>query len=297
LFSENLKIGRELSNSGAPELLQLERWPTVDVSALKPVARQVYRKRARALDLYVRGQPLARIERRSGLGRQVLYWAIERALLTHPDGRLWGFRALIPEVRTRAYERGKQAKGRGHGLVGAFTQLLERHSELQRLIDEVIRDRTVWLVQLGVRFRVQGLKSAHNRFVRECRSLGLTASDYPLNQNEKGLRALSRALCRRLLSDTGQAVLSTGASRVKPLAALRTDDQPPVSEPFDTVEFDAHRLDLRLTILDSDPFGQEQVLEIERVWLLAIIDVATRAILGSAVPAARVRPLRRHPDV
>ena len=75
-------------------------------------------------------------------------------------------------------------------------------------------------------------------------------------------------------------MLSTGASRVKPLAALRTDDQPPVSEPFDTVEFDAHRLDLRLTILDSDPFGQEQVLEIERVWLLAIIDVATRAILG-----------------
>lgn len=31
------------------------------------------------------------------------------------------------------------------------------------------------------------------------------------------------------------------------------------------------RLDLRLTILDSVPFGQEQVLEIERVWLLAII--------------------------
>ena len=41
----------------------------------------------------------------------------------------------------------------------------------------------------------------------------------------------------------------------------------------------AHSLDLRLTILDSDPFGQEQVLGIERVCLLAIIDVATRAIL------------------
>jgi hypothetical protein len=38
---------------------------------------------------------------------------------------------------------------------------------------------------------------------------------------------------------------------------------------FDTVEFDAHKLDVRLKILDQDPFGQEHALEIERVcyWL------------------------------
>ena len=34
----------------APELLKLERWPTVGAAALKPVARQAYQKRTRALD-------------------------------------------------------------------------------------------------------------------------------------------------------------------------------------------------------------------------------------------------------
>jgi hypothetical protein len=46
------------------------------------------------------------------------------------------------------------------------------------------------------------------------------------------------------------------------------------------VEFDAHKLDLRLKILDQDPEGGENVLEIERVWLLALIDLGSRAILG-----------------
>jgi transposase InsO family protein len=53
-----------------------------------------------------------------------------------------------------------------------------------------------------------------------------------------------------------------------------------VTEPFDTVEFDAHKLDVRLTILDQDPYGDEQTVEIERVWLLALIDIGTRVILG-----------------
>jgi hypothetical protein len=39
-------------------------------------------------------------------------------------------------------------------------------------------------------------------------------------------------------------------------------------------------LDLRLKILDQDPYGEEQIIEIERVWLLALIDVCTRALLG-----------------
>ena len=51
-------------------------------------------------------------------------------------------------------------------------------------------------------------------------------------------------------------------------------------EAFDTVEFDAHKMDLRLKVVDIDPLGIERIFETERVWVLAIIDVATRCILG-----------------
>jgi hypothetical protein len=83
-----------------------------------------------------------------------------------------------------------------------------------------------------------------------------------------------------MLDDFAQANRSAGGEGVKPAAALAFTPSRPVTDPFDTVEFDAHKLDLRLKILDQDPEGEENVLEIERVWLLPLIDIGSRAILG-----------------
>jgi hypothetical protein len=83
-----------------------------------------------------------------------------------------------------------------------------------------------------------------------------------------------------MLDGFAQANRSAGGEGVKPAAALAFTPIRPVTELFDTVEFDVHKLDLRLKILDQDPEGEEHVLEIERVWLPAVIDVGSRAILG-----------------
>jgi hypothetical protein len=53
---------------------------------------------------------------------------IERALQAHPDGRPWGFRALVPGSHTKAYQRYKASVG--VGLAGAFGQLLEKYPKL-----------------------------------------------------------------------------------------------------------------------------------------------------------------------
>ncbi len=50
------------------------------------------------------------------------------------------------------------------------------------------------------------------------------------------------------------------------------------------VEFDGHRLDLRLKVVVRDPLGFEHEFEIERVWLLVIIDVC---MLGYHLVVAR----------
>jgi putative transposase len=209
-----------------------------------------------------------------------LYRLVDRALRTHPDGRIWGFRALIPGLHVKVYERRKPAKVTGRGLAGAFTQLLERHEELDQLIRQLIRSREVLLVQKGERFYLHSLKSAHTRFKEVCRAIGLTARDYPLNHDEAGRRSLRTVLRQRMLDGFAQANRSAGGEGVKPAAALAFAPSRPVTDPFDTVEFDAHKIDLRLKILDQDPEGFEHVIEIERVWLLAVIDVGSRAILG-----------------
>jgi putative transposase len=263
-----------------PEALDLSTWPGVDTSALDAEARKRYQRRASAIEEYRRGSALVVIEEKTKVDRRVLYRMINRALRTHPDGRVWGFRALIPGLRTKAYERGVPAKVTGRGLAGAFTQLLERHEELEQLLIRLIRDREVWLVQKGERFYLPNLSRAHDRFKEVCRSLGLTARDYPLNHDEGGRRSLRAALRLRILEGFAEANRAAGGEGVKPAAALGFGPSRAVTDPFDTVEFDAHKLDLRLKILDQDPEGEEHVMEIERVWLLALIDVGSRAILG-----------------
>jgi hypothetical protein len=126
-----------------PEALDLATWPGIDVTALDTEARQRYRQRANAVEHYRRGLPLSAIREKTKVDGRVLYRMIERALRTHPDGRVWGFRALIPGLHTKAYERRKPAKGTGRGLAGVFTQLLERHPELEQLIRQLIRSREV----------------------------------------------------------------------------------------------------------------------------------------------------------
>jgi len=47
-------------------------------------------------------------------------------------------------------------------------------------------------------------------------------------------------------------------------------------------------LDLRLkVILERDPLGGNRSVEIERVWLLAVIDMATRCLLGWSLALGR----------
>lgn len=264
----------------SPLALDLATWPGIDLTALDLKARQRYRLRVTAIEHYRRGVPLEGIREKTTIDRRVLYRMIDRALRTHPDGRVWGFRALIPGLHTKAYERRKPAKVTGRGLAGAFTQLLDRHEELEQLIRQLIRSREVLLIQKGERFYLQSLKRAHDRFKEVCRAIGLTARDYPLNHDEGGRRSFRTALRQRMLDGFAQANRSAGGEGVKPAAALAFAPSRPVTDPFDTVEFDAHKLDLRLKILDQDPEGDEHVLEIERVWLLAVIDVGSRAILG-----------------
>jgi putative transposase len=263
-----------------PEALNLGTWPGVDPKVLEPGARVRYQQRTAAIEGYCRGVSVGALEEKTQVDRRVLYRLIERALAAHPDGRPWGYRALIPGKHTKPYQRTKSSDGSPRGCAGSFHQLLDRHPPLESEVRRLIADREVHLSQIGGHLYLRNLKTAQARFVAACRSLGLSAQDYPLNQEEQGRRSLGATLRERLLGGFAEANWSRRGARLKPAKALAEGHSPGVTGPFDTVEFDAHKLDIRLTILDQDPYGDEQIVEIERVWLLALIDVGTRAILG-----------------
>jgi putative transposase len=262
--------------------LRLADWPGVDERALPEPQRILFRKRSQAVALYADGRKLHDVESASAVHRATLRRLIARALRPHPDGRLWGYRALVPNERVQPYERTAAPRvlvdGKA-GNAGAFAQLLQRHPSLAKQLRAEVTSGRVHLQPGGQRGRMAGLKAAIGRFHQACRELGLRAGDYPLNQQDKAVRSLARTLRGWLDDDFALSARASG-TRIKPASALRQSARAAL-DAYDTVEFDAHKLDLRLkVVLEQDPLGGEHSLEIERLWLLVVIDVATRCVLG-----------------
>ena len=276
-----------VSQSAARSVL-LSEWPVLDDGALPERRRTVYRQRRAAVEAYARGDALNRITQDSGLHRYTVLRLVRRAQQAHADGRLWGYRALVPQARVQSYERSKAPRVLVHGTAGnagAFGQLLLRQPSLALQLRRELEAGNV-VLQPGEPGRLTGVKGAAARFHQACRDLGLGAGDYPLNQKDKAIRSLGRTLRAWMQDDFDLAARAAG-TRIKPASALRQLPERGASDAFDTVEFDAHKMDLRLKVIDHDPLGGEQSYETERVWLLAIIDVATRCILGYTLSLQR----------
>ncbi|MGF6408792.1 hypothetical protein OKW37_000462 [Paraburkholderia sp. MM5482-R2] len=86
-----------------PELqtIDVNAWPTVAHTELDKPVRRKFEARRQAILRYVAGEPIRAIEESTRFNRRQLYRWLERAQTTHPDGRPFGFRALIPTCASR----------------------------------------------------------------------------------------------------------------------------------------------------------------------------------------------------
>ena len=262
--------------------------PTIDTGALADKERIAYEKNRTAIDLYLSGVPIAEIVQKSGVVRSQLYRLLKHCLALHEDGREYGYRALLPQTRVNSYCRLAPVKSLsergGRGTAGAFSALLERYPTLADWLRQQIRGHHVILQQISnrdkLRTRLQGIIAVHQKFILQCKALGIGAGEYPLNTDRMGRGALARALTLEMLRSFGAAARGAGAKHLKGLPRHRDEHVPTASRPLDIVEFDGHRLDLRLKVVVQDPLGGEHEFAIERVWILVILDVCTRAVLG-----------------
>lgn len=258
--------------------------------------QRAFDRRRQALVRYAEGESLRQIEKTTGVNRRELYRWLERAMIPHSDGRPYGFRALGRYMRIAEYARVSTVQIGGErgnsGGAGALSQLFECYPSLSDWLRLQIKRRRVLLEQINtderLRTRLRGLQALHDEFLRQCRMVGLKATDYPFNTAGRAIRSLSELLKAEMLRSFGLAARSAGASHLKGLPHREAGEgSPAATRPYQMVEFDGHRIDLRLKVVVRDPLGFEHEFEIERVWLLVIIDVCTRAVLGYHLVLAR----------
>ncbi|MFM0573114.1 hypothetical protein PQQ88_33250 [Paraburkholderia caledonica] len=108
------------------QAIDVGSWPTVASAELDEAARRDFEARRQAVVRFAAGESIAAIEQATGVNRRQLYRCIERAMLPHPDGGPFGFRALIPYMRIAEYARIRQVRVHGdrgsRGAAGALSR-------------------------------------------------------------------------------------------------------------------------------------------------------------------------------
>jgi hypothetical protein len=125
-MSKDVLIGRNLKGITDREDFSVENWPSPDTGALSPNDLALFLKRKEAVRLYLQGTASATIYTTTGVHPRFLNRTIrERCMHPHPDGRDYGWRALVPGIHIVKYRRKTQvhADSNGRGAAGARVQL------------------------------------------------------------------------------------------------------------------------------------------------------------------------------
>jgi putative transposase len=265
-------------DSVPPEHLDFTKWPTVLVDALSPEDQEKYYRRKRAVELYLRGETsLSEIVRETAISKSELLRHVRRCLQVDSNGTVWGFRALIPGKHIKPYERRKALEGDPNPS-GAFELLLNTYPSIRDEIERLYLGRK----DRGPKEPVMSVLSIWRRFVNACRAVGIKVTEYPFTTKDLGKRSLERYLknlesryftqvAGRHGEEASRHARFTG--RGAPLSNL-------IVRPFQRVVFDGHRIDALFAVEFSTPEGDTIVKIINRLWLLIIMDIATRSVLG-----------------
>jgi transposase InsO family protein len=263
-----------------PKYLDLNNWPTVLIETLQPNDKEIFSRRKRAVEMYINDYLLDEIKQETGLNRRDVSRYIKRCLSYDDNGIIWGYRGLLPQKNLKPYQRKVNSSGESQTtkLTGAFQQLLDRYPTIKDSIyDYYLRKNKKSVTEPVVR-----TKHLHKRFIEACRTTGIKPYEYPLNTKDMARRSLYRYVKKLELENPKEASKRYGQ---KAELAFRNEvtglkSTVYINRPFQRVEFDGHAIDVVLAIKFRNINGDEVIEIMERIWLLTIIDVATRVVLG-----------------
>jgi len=264
----------------------LEAWPLVDSACIPDSAnREIFTNRLQLMRLYlIERRPVRELFAQFKIGSRQLYRLRDRFLTLHPDGNIWGPRALIVAIRVnpnsyfpdtkRTYRPG------GIGFAGVFGLLLNRFPRLRTLIEDLFFAKSHGSEPAEERIQI---KKIHRAFKKECRLLGLTTCDYPLNTLDCGLRSLHRYLKKLAMEEPRKTAAKRGSKDAQTNLKIWSSgpkQRPLRVQPFQIVELDGCQLDVLIVVDFLDQKGRLRSRILNRPWLLLLIDITGHAVLS-----------------
>lgn len=259
----------------------LDAWPTPDDGVLTEFDRKKYLMRKEAVRLYLAGYGDSLIREKCEIGLKQTYRLItERCLKTHPDGRIYGFRGLIPKLRIKPYKRKRKVKVNefGGGAVGAMGLVLDLNPDLRRSFDKKILESASSSTLSLIRKPRQAL---WKWFLDRLRDLGYEVrGEWPFNTITNGYNSVCRYIDLAYKLNPKMAARAIGGKTLERKLITGDGVDRPVKRVLQRVEMDAHKLDGRFCVLMPNGDGEHVPRIVHRLWVIVILDVESRAVLG-----------------
>jgi putative transposase len=273
---ENLNINQES--------LDTSLWPTVLIENLTPEHCKLFLERKKAVDLFISTDMKVKdIETETGLRRDEIHRFVRRCLEKDESGEIMGYKGLIPYKRIKDYNRKDfpvNNEEDSNNYTGAFSLLLDTYPTLKELIIDLYLNRKS--NKNKIIDPIINIRNLHKKFINECKVLGIKMNEYPFNTNSLAIKSLERYVKSLSKSYFVEVANRNGeqAAMVAKNTGIGNKNNPMIIRPLERVEFDGHRIDTSIAIIFKTPEGDEIIEVMNRIWILSIVDVATRAILG-----------------
>ncbi len=245
-------------------------WVTVDDGNLDPDSAQKFLKRKSAIQLYAGGASLRQIIEETGIVSKELYRFLDRCEAVGEDGRLNGWRGIVPNSHVMPRQRNDLLDARiGHS--NKFALFISIHP--------TIRENLESLALNGYRSGEKGIKrelkikKIHSEFLIDCRKAGITVKDYPLSSANAGYSAIRRFVKTIRGKRGGGKYPAGGISELLPATRC-----------YQRVEADGHWKDVICTVELPSPTSRGVIyLPIQRLWIIPIVETISTAVLSYAI--------------
>lgn len=254
---------------------ELDEWDEPNLNGRTPRIIAAYDKRKAALRSVVRGNSMLAAAKANGVQRNTLIKMVATCAAMAPDGKPWGWRVCLPH-RVRMPSEKKPPPVPAQPGPGSFGRLLRALPGLAPMLADFHKP-------LPTRERKStAFERLFEKFLAAVRKY-TQGVGYPFNAGDKGRRALLEYL-KRIRQDLPQIEGEEEHTEFTQAKQLKEVFDFGVME---RLEFDAHRMDADFCLEVEDGSGKTVLREISYVWLLLIIDAASRLVLAWSLVVGR----------
>jgi len=276
------RIGNRSQSTGdTKDYPDPSQWSTVDVDALPEERRIQFISRKRAIELYLEGASDSVLQKETGLKRRNVYRLItERCLSEAEDGTIQGWRGALPHFRIKHYER-KSAPivdEWGKGAVGSLQWIFSSAigAEIEAKFRKHILDKT-----RALETTKRSKQSLFRWFLDALREHGYEKrGEWPFNVERMGYQSICAFIDKVLDENPKRQIEILGGKTAERKARAGDGVDRPDLRVFERVECDAHKLDCRMIVLIPSPHGGFESRKIHRLWVIVLIEVASRVVIG-----------------